>query len=180
MLKIGNFMADGIHGQPSEDLPEDVQKGIILHRHIDTYTDNHPIFRQTTKRLHPGYHHYAGVIADIFYDHFLAKNWSSYHPLPLTQYTQAFYKLLQNNYNILTAKTKGMLPYMLREDWLANYAGIEGIATTLRNMDKRTRNDSRMAEAVNELKMYYADFEAEFTHFFNDVRQFVKEKSAEL
>ena len=71
LLKIGNFMADGIHGKAPESLPADVQKGIVLHRHIDTYTDAHPIFRQSTKRLHPVYHHYAGVIIDIYYDHFL-------------------------------------------------------------------------------------------------------------
>ena len=75
LIKIGNFMADGIRGKHYEYLPAEVQKGIVLHRAIDTYTDSHPIFRQSTKRLHHRYHHYAGVIVDVFYDHFLAKNW---------------------------------------------------------------------------------------------------------
>jgi acyl carrier protein phosphodiesterase len=55
----------------------DVQKGIILHRAIDTFTDAHP-FLDKAKKLHSRYHHYAGVIVDVFYDHFLAKNWVTY------------------------------------------------------------------------------------------------------
>ena len=78
LIKIGNFMADGIRGKQYENYPLEIQKGIILHRAIDTFTDAHPIFRQSTKRLHNNYHHYAGVIVDILYDHFLAKNWNKY------------------------------------------------------------------------------------------------------
>ena len=88
LVKIGNFMADNITGNKYEHFPEDVQKGIMLHRAIDSYTDAHPVFRQGTKRLHPVYHHYAGVIMDMFYDHFLAKNWQDYHHLPLKQYAR--------------------------------------------------------------------------------------------
>ena len=65
MIKIGNFMADGIRGKQFEQFPADVQKGILLHRFIDTYTDSHDVFRQSTKRLHEKYHHYSGVIRQI-------------------------------------------------------------------------------------------------------------------
>ena len=66
LIKIGNFMADGIRGKHFESYPLEIQKGIILHRSIDTFTDAHPIFRQSTKKLHEKYHHYAGVIVDVF------------------------------------------------------------------------------------------------------------------
>ena len=78
LIKIGNFMADGIRGKQFENYHPEIQKGIILHRFIDTFTDAHPVFRQSTKKLHENYHHYAGVIVDVFYDHFLAKNWNLY------------------------------------------------------------------------------------------------------
>ncbi|KAF2517538.1 DUF479 domain-containing protein [Flavobacterium salilacus subsp. salilacus] len=175
LLKIGNFMADGIHGKAPKSLPADVQKGIVLHRLIDTYTDAHPIFRQSTKRLHPIYHHYSGVIIDIFYDHFLAKNWSNYHSETLHDYTQYFYKLLQDNYSILTEKTKGMIPYMIKQDWLGSYATIEGIGGILQQMDRRTKDKSGMTKSVNELQEYYSEFEEEFTKYFEAVRNYVKE-----
>lgn len=180
LLKIGNFIADGIHGQPPEDLPGEVKKGIVLHRFIDTYTDAHPIFRQSTKRLHPYYHHYSGVIIDIFYDHFLAKNWNEYHCESLQDYTNGFYTLLQENGTILPEKTKGMVPYMIKQDWLGSYASIEGIGSILKQMDRRTANKSGMGNAVNQLTEFYEDFEEEFRVFFEDLRQYVKEKTGEI
>lgn len=179
LVKIGNFMADGIHGKPDQ-FPAAVQKGIVLHRAIDTYTDAHPIFRQGTKRLHARYHHYAGVIMDIFYDHFLAKNWAEYHSQPLEAYTSAFYKALEDNYEILTEKTKGLMPYMIQYNWLASYATIEGISRILTQMDKRTKDKSGMRTSSDELIEFYSEYEAEFTAFFAELRAFVKEKTAEI
>lgn len=179
LVKIGNFMADGIHGKPDQ-FPAAVQKGIVLHRAIDTYTDAHPIFRQGTKRLHARYHHYAGVIMDIFYDHFLAKNWAKFHSQPLETYTSAFYKALEDNYEILTEKTKGLMPYMIQYNWLASYATIEGISRILTQMDKRTKDKSGMRTSSDELIEFYSEYEAEFTAFFEELRAFVKEKTAEI
>lgn len=179
LVKLGNFMADGIHGK-AENFPVRVQKGIMLHRAIDSFTDAHPVFRQGTKRLHPVYHHYAGVIMDIFYDHFLAKNWVKYHSVPLQEYTASFYRILENNYDILTDRTKGMMPHMISHNWLGSYATIEGIGRILTQMDHRTQNKSGMKNSVNQLQEYYEVFEAEFTDFFDELRKFVKEKSAEL
>ena len=180
LVKIGNFMADNIPGNKYDHFPQDVQNGIMLHRAIDSYTDAHPVFRQGTKRLHPVYHHYAGVIMDMFYDHFLAKNWQDYHRLPLTEYATQFYKLLEDNQNILTAKTKNMMPYLITHDWLNAYADTEGMRRILTQMDNRTKNKSGMRNAVNELLQHYDTFEAEFREFFKDLQNHVKEKSAEL
>src|SRR6476469_2003503 len=101
LIKIGNFMADGIRGKDFENYPGDIQKGIILHRAIDTCTDAHDIFRQGTKRLHSQFHHFAGVIMDVFYDHFLAKNFSEYSAVGLAEFADSFYKSLDTNFDIL-------------------------------------------------------------------------------
>jgi len=179
LVKIGNLMADGIHGKPA-DFPADVQKGIILHRAIDTYTDAHPIFRQGTKRLHARYHHYAGVIMDIYYDHFLAKNWANYHSDSLADYVADFYKALENNYDILTERTKGMMPHMIQQNWLLSYATVEGIGRILTQMDHRTKNKSGMRTSVDELLEFYKEYETEFTNFFEEMRAHVKEKKLNL
>ncbi|MFN9111819.1 MAG: ACP phosphodiesterase, partial [Bacteroidota bacterium] len=168
LLKIGNFMADGIRGRHYEYLPIEVQKGIKLHREIDTYTDSHPIFRQSTKRLHERYHHYAGVIVDVFYDHFLAKNWSDYSSEKLEDYVARFYKSLDTYEAILTEKTLHIKPYMIAHNWLVNYQYKEGIARILTQMDHRTKDVSQMQYAIEELEKFYCDFETEFTLFFED------------
>ncbi len=176
LMKIGNFMADGIHGKNFDTFPLEIQKGIILHRAIDTFTDAHPIFRQSTKRLHANYHHYSGIIVDIFYDHFLAKNWSNYSDESLENYSERFYQSLRDNYNDLTPKTQKMMPYMIDHNWLLSYQTIEGIENVLVKMDNRMKRESNMRFSVAELRTFYSDFEKEFTNFFEELRTHSKEK----
>lgn len=166
LMKIGNFMADGIHGKNFDTFPMEIQKGIILHRSIDTFTDAHPIFRQSTKRLHSNYHHYSGIIVDIFYDHFLAKNWSNYSDEKLEDFAERFYQSLRDNHDSLTLKTQKMMPYMINHDWLSSYQNIESIESVLAKMDTRMKYDSNMRFSVAELRTFYSDFESEFTAFF--------------
>ena len=127
-------MADGVRGKQYENFPIDIQKGIVLHRAIDTFTDAHPLFRQSTKKLHSRYHHYAGVIVDMYYDHFLAKNWSNYHSESLTKYAANFYQSLTDNFPLLTLKTQNLLPYMVEYNWLVNYQSIDGLERILASM----------------------------------------------
>nr|WP_309756456.1 ACP phosphodiesterase [Flavobacterium sp.] len=176
LIKIGNFMADGIRGKHFENYPLDVQKGIILHRAIDTFTDAHPIFRQSTKKLHERYHHYSGVIVDVLYDHFLAKNWNQYSDEKLEDFVERFYQSLYDNNKILSDRTKDIMPYMIAHNWLVSYQTIEGIHRILTQMDGRTKNQSQMRFATNELSEFYLEFEEEFTNFFQELILFSKTK----
>jgi acyl carrier protein phosphodiesterase len=176
LIKIGNFMADGIRGKHFESFPTDIQKGIVLHRAIDTFTDAHPIFRQSTKKLHARYHHYAGVIVDVFYDHYLAKNWSNYSSEDLEEYIERFYQSLHTHTELLTERTVGLMPYMIKQNWLYSYQSIEGIKQILTQMDSRTKNKSNMRFATEELAEFYKEFEKEFTLFFEELREHAKEK----
>jgi acyl carrier protein phosphodiesterase len=176
LIKIGNFMADGIRGKQFGNFPLEIQKGIILHRAIDTFTDAHPVFRQSTKRLHAHYHHYAGVIADVFYDHFLAKNWSTYSEEKLEEYVARFYLCLQDNYDNLSERTKALMPVMIKENWLLSYQSVEGIKYILTQMDRRTNNESKMRLATKELTEFYSEFEQDFTIFFEEIRAYTNQK----
>ena len=176
LIKIGNFMADGIRGKHFESYPLEIQKGIILHRAIDTFTDAHLVFRQSTKRLHEHYHHYAGVIVDVFYDHFLAKNWTKYSDEKLEDFVQRFYQSLNYNYEMLSERTKGLMPIMMKENWLVSYQTVEGIEHILTQMDHRTKNESKMRFATNELSEFYSEFEKEFTEFFEELIHFSNTK----
>ena len=179
-IKIGNFIADSIRGKKYEAYPLKVQKGILLHRNIDTFTDSHPIVRQSTKRLHKNYSHYSGVIVDILYDHFLAKNWKKYSDIPLETFVDDFYHLLEDNFEMLPENVQRMLPYMIHDNWLVSYASIEGITKVLEGMNRRTKNRSKMNLAVVELQEFYDEFEAEFTSFFEELIAFSKQKLQEL
>lgn len=179
-ITLGNFFADHIRGNKFKHLPIKVQKGILLHRNIDTFTDAHPITKQSSKRLHKNYSHYSRVIVDIYYDHFLAKNWSEYCEVPLNEFVNEFYTLLEENYELLPLSTKRMMPYMIADNWLYNYSNLEGISRVLNGMNRRTNNRSKMNFAIVDLEKYYGEFEKEFTDFFKELITFSRLKLNEL
>lgn len=179
-ITIGNFIADGIKGKDYKNYSKNIQIGILLHRAIDSYTDAHPVFRQSTKRLHKRYSHFSGVIVDILYDHFLAKNWSNYSKVPLEEYIDDFYTNLQSHTSILPPRILRMMPYLINDNWLLSYASIEGITKVLEGMNRRTNNKGKINNAISELEEYYAEFENEFELFFTDIISFSNQKLKEL
>lgn len=179
-IKIGNFIADSVKGKQFIHYPKGIQKGIILHRAIDTFTDTHPTVRKSVRRLFPIYSHYSTVIIDILYDHFLAANWSDYSKTPLEVYVADFYKLLNQNIDILPLPIRQFLPVMIKQNWLFKYSTIKGIGDILTQMNHRTGNKSRMNLAVKELELYYSQFGEEFKSFFGDMENFAFEKIPKL
>ena len=173
---IGNFIGDFVKGGNTTALyGADIVKGIGLHRAIDQFTDSHPTVKESKNRLRPKYRHYAPVIVDMFYDHFLAKNWDQFHHRPLTDYASDFYLLTRRYEAVLPNKLQALLPYMIAHNWLVSYARTEGIHRALSGMARRTSFDSKMEEAVVDLRSHYPAFENEFMEFFPALQQFAEE-----
>lgn len=170
-IMIGNFIADSIKGSKYLEYPIAIQKGILLHRKIDSFTDHHPSFRNSTKKLHQRYGHYSGIIVDIFYDHFLAKNWNDYSKTPLEKYIAHFYDILLQNQEILPLSIQKMMPYMIESNWLLSYSSVEGITRVLKGMNKRTKHRSGMDTATDELQLFYDQFYQDFKEVFKDLKQ---------
>lgn len=168
-ITIGNFIADFVKGKKYLKYPEAVQNGILIHREIDHYADNHPIFLEGKRRLSKDYRHYAGVIMDVYYDHFLAKHWSDYSKEDLKEYCQKQYLLLNNNRELLPERCAYLLSYMEAGDWLYNYQFIKGIQFALSGMARRTSFESGMEKAVKNLTDEYDKFEEEFQLFFKEI-----------
>ena len=168
---IGNFIADSVKGSKYKDYSTDIQRGIVLHRQIDTHTDAHPNFRTSTKRLHKNYGHYSGVIVDIFFDHFLAKNWKHYSSISLADYAQDCYFILNKNIQMMPEKAQYILPYMTKGNWLLSYVSVEGISSVLSGMNRRTNGRSGMDKATIELQQFYSEFEDDFKIVFKDLKQ---------
>ncbi|MFS4418633.1 ACP phosphodiesterase [Maribacter sp. 2307ULW6-5] len=177
---VGNFIADNIRGRKYLHLPPDLQKGILLHRAIDTFTDGHPVPKRSSKRLHANYGHYSRVIVDLYYDHFLAKNWTSYSAEPLESFVANFYALLEEHHALLPERVQYMLPIMKAENWLYNYGNLNGMAQVLRGMNRRTGGRSKMDLAIRDLREHYTDFETDFTDFFQELVIFSQQKYFDL
>lgn len=179
-VKIGNFIADFIYGNRYENFPEGIQKGILLHRHIDTFTDAHPIFRQSKKRLFPDFSHYSSVIVDMFYDHFLAKKFENYSSESLEQFASKFYKLLEDHQYNLPPKVQHILPIMRRYNWLVSYRNLDDLENILNQMNNKTKNKTSLHLSIENLKSDYDLFENEFIIFFKDMLEEQKKMFKDL
>ncbi len=170
-LIVGSFLGDFVKGKQYEKFDSSIVEGILLHREVDYFTDFHPTFLQSKHRLVEQHRHYAGVIVDIFYDHFLAKNWKDYSKIPLEDFTQQVYRTLHEQQSILPPKAQRVLHYMSQHNWLVHYADLEGINRTLGGMEKRSHYPNQMGLATQDLEAYYQDYQQEFSDFFVDIQR---------
>ena len=174
-IQIGNFIADSVKGLSYQNYPLKIQKGILLHRQIDSFTDQHQTIKDS-KRIFSAYGHYSGVINDIVFDHFLAKNWDQYHKTSLIVFSNDFYELLKNNMDSLPDRVQQFYPVMKKYNWLYKYRSIAGISDILYQMNIRTRNISKMNYSVIELVENYEFLENQFYSFFKELEKFVLNK----
>jgi acyl carrier protein phosphodiesterase len=172
---LGNFIADAVKGNKLDHFPEDVVRGIRLHREIDSYTDSHPVFRQGKARLSGRYRMFSGVIVDLYYDHFLAKNWVDYSDTDLEKCVASAYKLLLKHYAILPSRSRKILPYMIAQNWLVGYADFDRLTRVFQGMSRRSRFESGMEHAVDDLKKDYSLYESEFRLFFPDIISHIRQ-----
>lgn len=170
---IGNFLGDFVKGNDVNRYVPGVKRGVHLHRAIDMFTDNHDIVKKSKKRLWERHRHYAPVIVDVFYDHFLAKNWSQYSPISLKGFTENFYEVIRQNEQLLPEKAQHMFSYMSRDNWLYYYQYVEGVRRTLAGLASRTRFISGMEVATELLQLHYPIFEEEFVAFFPELQSHV-------
>ncbi len=168
-LMVGNFMGDFVKGKNFTAFSSKIVYGIKLHREIDWYTDNHDIVDKSKERLWDNYRHYSSVIIDMFYDHFLAKNWSKYSDESLEDFTKNAFDVLKNNFEILPEKAQHMLPFMVKHNWLLAYRKVEGLKRALYGISKRTKFASNLEDSIHELELHYDEFDEEFQLFFPQI-----------
>jgi acyl carrier protein phosphodiesterase len=173
---VGNFMGDYVKGKNYNMFPDLVRKGILIHRDIDTFTDMHPITRKSKLRISPRYHKYAGIIIDIFYDHFLASMWDDFSSLPLQDFVSRTYDLLKRNYKVLPDAIKMWFPTFLENNWMMAYQSVEGIELVLERMAANTSLPNHAGYAVEVLSERYDSFKNDFLAFFPLIIEFLEEK----
>ena len=173
-IMMGNLIADFITGKETRLCAPKFLPGIQLHYAIDVYTDAHPIVKESTKHLHPYHHKYAPVVVDVFYDFFLARQWSVYAPqmditLGLREFVNHTYTVLQKNQADFPEKLSKPLPNMIKNDWLFQSTQLEGQKKIFSMLRKRANFENNFNDAVTHLLEFQSDFEKEFNLFFPDL-----------
>ncbi|WP_162418842.1 acyl carrier protein phosphodiesterase [Cyclobacterium roseum] len=173
---VGNFIGDFVRGELEKQFEKEIVFGILLHREIDAYTDSHPLVKQAQELLKPAFHRYSLVITDMYYDHFLSRNWNDYHDQGIASYTQWVYEVIASHKPILPKKFLYPFKYMQKENWLEGYGKMDGLQRSFTGLSYRTSFDSGMEKAPEFLERHYDFFEDNFKHFFQDLILFSKEK----
>ena len=175
-MLVGNFIGDYIKGNKYLQYEEEIAKGILLHRQIDSFTDTHPLQREARLMFRPEFGLYSGIVIDLIYDHFLAKNWSQYSSLRLPVFAKRVHAILLSHFSTLPLRVQGFLPFLIQHKRLVSYASVDGIIQSLKIMGKHSSLPSKSEEAERILLENYTELETNFTYFFNDLLDFVYEK----
>ena len=172
-IRLGNLMGDFVKGRLKGKYPPLVEKGIQQHRSLDRFAFENTHFRASWERLDSAMKYIRPILVDIFYDHFLAKNWDVLHPTPLAVFSQKTYHVLKDNLAILPVKMKPIAKRMIELDWLTSYADIDTIDLVLLRMNKRFRRPVDLTPGSVELRKCYLDLERDCTAFLQEARAFV-------
>ena len=167
---IGNLAGDFVKGPLREQFTPGIRAGIRQHRAIDVFTDTHPAVRAFRRVLIPDHGHYARVISDVFFDHFLATDWPRYATEPLDDFVARVFTTMDGH--PLPGRLAVVYPYI--RSWLVSYREIEGIRIALTNMSKRLSRRPHLETATHHLIDSRRELERPFHEFFPDAIAFAK------
>lgn len=172
-ILVGNFIGDYVKGFELARYSENVRKGIMLHRHIDSFTDTNIIVRRSKARIVEKYRKYSGIIIDIFYDHFLVNAWSDYSSHPLEGFVLNVFEILNRHLEDIPEGVKLFLPSFIQNNWIQKYSTVEGIEDILHRMSSRTTLPEETDFAIKILREDYNKFKFEFATFFPSLISYV-------
>jgi acyl carrier protein phosphodiesterase len=179
-ILIGNMISDFVKGKKKFDYPINIQKGIALHRAIDTFTDTHASTKEAKTYFKSAVGAYSGAFVDVMYDHFLAKDTSSWCEVSLDDFTKQVYDSLEANYHLLPKGFQGMLPYMKRDNWLFNYQYNWGIEKSFQGVARRAVYLNSSEAAYECFEEHYNALQPVADSFLADVKKFASDQFNQL
>lgn len=171
---LGNLMGDFVKGRLDDTFSVEIRHGIELHRRVDAFAHDNVHYRRSKNRLDASYGYFRGVMIDIFYDHFLAKNWQRYHSVTLEAFADRIYRLLEAHFEQLPPGLQQVAPRMIEYNWLVSYRDIETIGLVLQRISTRLRRPNPLGGGVDELQRHYAGLEADCDLFLDEALAFAR------
>lgn len=178
-LLVGNLMGDFVKGPLGDDYPPRIRQGLMLHRKIDSFAQGDIDFQATRLRLSPEYGLYRGVLVDLFYDHFLAKEWDSWSDTPFKDYLSWARGAVEKQLEIMPVKLQEIVPVIFNE-LLPSYKNITGTEAALMRMSGRVKRPNPLGEGGAELTRHYEAIKADFERFTPTAQRFAAEYIADL
>ncbi|MBL7934152.1 MAG: DUF479 domain-containing protein [Bacteroidia bacterium] len=169
-LLIGNFIADHVRGNVLDGYPAGIVEGIKLHRKIDTFTDEHPMFRKSKRIFYDDFEKHSGILVDIYFDYFLAKDFNSHSNTPLKEFSKNVYSVYTENIGYLPETSARFLSYVIKNNIYESYGNIEGISQVLFHLSHRIKHGVALQDSVKVLNEKLPEMQANFDAFFKDLK----------
>ena len=172
---VGNMIADFVKNRDVARLPESIQKGIKLHRAIDTFTDAHPLIHEAKAPFRPLVRLYSGAFVDVAFDYFLANDTTENSQREWQEHSREVYAVLRRYEEFLPEVFKKVLDKMQQDDWLYNYRNEWGIEYSFRNVVNKAQF---MDKTTNVFPAFLAnkDFLREkYEIFFPEIKSFAQD-----
>lgn len=171
-ILTGNMISDFVKGKKRFDFAENIQKGIMLHRSIDAFTDAHKATKKAKTSFKPAVGLYAGAFVDVAYDHFLACDKNEFIVESLLHFSLSVYKTLAGYQSVLPEKFARMFPYMQRDNWLYNYRTLSGVERSFAGLAHRAKYLSNSNTAFECFEKNYEALMQCYSNFFPAVKNF--------
>lgn len=171
---MGNLISDFVKGKKKFDYPAGIQKGIALHRVIDTFTDTHAATKEAKEIFRPAYRLYAGAFVDVVYDHFLASDENEFCEKTLYSFSRWVYETIDDYLQWLPEKFARMYPYMKEHNWLFNYRTLWGAGKSLGGVVRRSVHLTESDTAFKLLEQNYQLLQDCYRQFWADVKPFTR------
>lgn len=176
---LGGLLGDFAKGDIASQYNREMGREILIHRKIDSFTDNHRVVRAARQEFDQTTRRYAGILLDVFYDHVLIKNWSSYSSVPLHDFIGRFYDALVKHDSVLPARLSALAPMMIEQNWLASYQEFSGVEVAISRMSGRlSKNGHLLRDGLLDLRTHYASLCSGFDEFFPELIEFAQTQRA--
>ena len=170
-IRAGNVCADLVKGRIDGAVPSGIATGVALHRAIDRCADRHHAFRSCLGCIAAPRRRYAGVIADIFFDHCLARCWTDYSSVLFDVFVEHVCTQVARQADVIPVRDRARLERMLESRWLGLYATRSGLDTAFAGLAGRARFGHGLREAAADLDRHYPTFESSLRDLMPALRE---------
>ncbi len=179
-LMYANLFGDFVKGKDLSAFSPVVQSGIILHRSIDFYIDQHTEVRKLMHILYPALPKVTGIAIDLYFDHCLAKNWITYSTKPYEDFLEEFYAYQPKKWEEYSAEFHLFIDTMRNKRWMNHYPTFYGLQKACEGVSQRISFDTNLKDAPAIFLENKALIQRNFQEYMELAIPYFKQKNSTL
>ena len=168
---VGQFIADAVKGNDFNLYSPDIRQGILLHRWVDSFTDTHDLVKELRAEYRPKLGLYSGVLIDLVFDYFLAKDFQIHSGIELEEFQQFTFSVLNKHEDHFPEKMKKYFFHMKDKEFMMKYAHTVEMADIVRQMGRRIPRGELLIAAGDFFEDYVEMASAYFPTFFEELKR---------